>query len=151
MMLQTHLSPEECRTRLVERADPYGFVLRLPGNKPNLGNTWTTTFRLRRKRDYANPNAPYFYGRLLESTNGTTIDGKFQMHPFTRGFLVCVALFLVCANLLVPHPEPCMTAGMVAMFALFVALGKALARGEKEAIIAFLKSQLEANEELLPV
>jgi hypothetical protein len=163
MILRTHIAIDECRARLASAVDPvrWGFSLSgYAGAKPILGKLRDTTFRLQMRPCYRNSFAPLFFGHFVASAEGTVVEGDFRMHPFVRVFMIFWFSFLVvfaAIALVVPsrdQPEApwgraallIVAAGMGAFGVGLVKFGGWLGRTEKEVIVGFLKSTLEANE-----
>ena len=161
--LRTRLSAEECRARLASATDLGGLALswNSPAEAPQfLGDFRGAAFRLHTGRYYTNSFAPFFYGHLSPSDNGTVIEGEFKMHPFARISTVFwfsfVAIF-AAGGLIVPMgKQPGTSLGPGTLFlalGCFMVLGMALVifgrwlgRGEQKTILDFLKTSLEASQ-----
>jgi hypothetical protein len=89
--LRTHLSVEDCVTRLKESTEPERFLSRadvpflgplLTMNRPQIRLTMRESgFRLRKQIYYRNSGSPLFYGKLNPDAErgGTTIIGHFEL------------------------------------------------------------------------
>jgi hypothetical protein len=163
MTLRTQFPIDVCRTRLASAVDPERWAFTrsgYAGAKPILGKLLDTTFRLQVRRGYRNSFAPFFFGRFVASASGTIVEGDFRMHPFVKGFMFFwfsfLAVFAAIALVLPSRGQPeapwgraALLIGAAVMGAFGVGLvkfGGLLGHGEEEAIVAFLKSTLEANE-----
>ena len=164
MTWRTRLSIEACKARLAAGID----VERLwftrsgyRGERPILGKIRDTRFRLQKRRYYRNSFAPFFYGRFVDSGGSTLIEGEFRMHPFVKVFmglwLSFIALFSVLALASSTRPGEqegkgialVFSAGMMVFGIALIKFGHWLARAEKPAIVAFLKTTLEAEDALV--
>ena len=92
--------------------------------------------RLQQRRNHRNSFAPYLYGQFNAADGGTRVEDEFRLHPFAQIFMALWFSFL-------------------AVFAISVLVlpsqGQAdsarwLARNEEGAILALLKSSLEASD-----
>ena len=163
MTLRTQIPLEECKNRLASNVDPARFEISPSGHagsRPIIGKLYDSTFRLQKRRYYRNSFAPFFFGRFVASNEGTLIEGEFRMHPFVKVFMTVWFSFLVVifaillisvfagrtefqSNRVVGLLSP---AGMAIFGVLLVKFGKWLGRNEETAILAFLKSTLEADD-----
>ncbi len=163
MKLRTQLSADECRKRLASGTDLGGLSLswNTPAAGPKvLGDFRGAAFRLHTGRYYTNSFAPFFYGKLSASENGTLIEGGFQMHPFARMFAVFwfsfVAVFAAAGFIVPMGKEPGRSVGRGTLFLALgsfvvagvglIKFGQWLGRGEQKTILDFLKTSLEATE-----
>jgi hypothetical protein len=106
-----------------------------------------------------NSFAPFYYGRLEESSGGTRIKGRFRLHPLVRVFLavwfgglaVMEALMLWLPRSAWGHGRPppwWAPLGPVAMMMLgygLILAGGWFARGQLESMQRFLSRELEAQ------
>jgi hypothetical protein len=161
MKLRTKLSVADCRKRLASATDLGGLALSWDANGPGavVGEFRGPLFRLHTKKYYSNSFAPFFYGKLAEADGGAILEGGFRMHPFIRLFMVFWFAFLLlfgAGGLIVPAlPHPAVGIGRSCFFSVLallavvgvglIQLGKWLGRGEKEVILSFLETTLEAT------
>jgi len=160
--LRTPLPIEECTARLASGVDVERLAFSWSGHagsRPILGKFSENGFRLQKRRYYRNEFAPFFYGRFVSADPGTLIDGEFRMHPFTRAFMTFwfsfLALYLAVVLIQLAMGRPgiqedrglllAFPFGMMAFGVALVKFGRWLGR-EERAIVAFLKTTLEANE-----
>ena len=159
--LQTHIPIDDCKSRLAASMDAERLAFSrsgYAGSKEILGKIRGTGFRLQKRRYYRNSFAPYFYGRLEAADGGTRIEGEFKMHPAARIFMTFwfsfLALFAAAALILPSQGQPeagrlpflAVAAFMAAFGVGLIKFSRWLARGEKVAIMDFLKSKLEASD-----
>lgn len=88
MTIQSPFSVEQCRALLQSTTVPestFGTMF-LPAGKI-IGKFSGDNFRLRQKKSYNNSFAPFFFGKLSQTSSGTEISGKFRMHPFVVAFM----------------------------------------------------------------
>jgi len=154
---------EECKARLAAGVDAERFAFSwsgYAGTKPILGKLRDENFRLQKRRYYHNGFAPHFYGQFVASGRETLIEGEFRMHPGARiymtlwfSFLAFVTIAMLVSEisrrggfkgdwasvLLIP-------AGLAVFGVALIKFGQWLGRGEERAIVAFLKSMLEAED-----
>jgi hypothetical protein len=57
------------------------------GKRPLLGEVGEDTFRLRKRLNYRNDFARWFYARFIPEQGGTRIEACFETHRFTRYFM----------------------------------------------------------------
>jgi hypothetical protein len=163
MTLRTCISIDECKARLATAIDVERFAFSwsgYAGSKDILGKIRDTSFRLQKRRYYRNSFAPFFFGRFVVSDGGTLIEGDFKMHPAVKVFLVIWFSFLAFFVLMTvtltatgrAHMDDDRGLALVipfgmAIFAVaLVKFGQRLGRSEEQAILAFLKSALEASD-----
>jgi len=124
-----------------------------------------SNFRLRQKRSYGNAFAPFFYGKLRKSMNGTEISGEFRMHPSVVasmtlwfGFLLLFGgtmVFKSLVQLSTGHYDHGKNANplvgvvgpiiMLVFGAALVKFGKLLARSEKTHISHLLQQTFSVS------
>jgi hypothetical protein len=160
--LRTSLSPDQCKARLASATDLSGLSLSWNSTAdapPVLGDFRGASFRLHTSRYYTNSFAPFFYGKLLPSDNGTLIQGEFKMHPFARLLTLFWFSFIgifAAGGLIVPMQDQPLTGlgrrvffealvGFAILGVVLVKFGQWLGRGEHKTILDFLKSSLEAS------
>ena len=104
---------------------------------------------------------PFFFGRVDEGPGGTVVRGRFGVHPIPIIFLVCMLTFVAYMALFLARMaaaghgtfsvRPALAILMpVAFGAIAVAvfwLGVALGKDQRQAILGFLESVLEASRE----
>ena len=159
--LHTRLSLAECQSRLAAAVDIQKLAFTrsgYAGSKDILAKINGATFRLQKRRNYRNGFAPFLYGRLVATENGTRIEGKFRMHPAARAFMVFwfgfLALMAIAVLLLPAHGQPetarfsvlQVTAGLAAFGVALVKFGGWLGRNEREALVDFLKRTFVASD-----
>ena len=161
MNLQTRLSLDECKSRLADSVDPLKLgwsVSGYAGSKEVLGKFRGDSFRLQKRRNYRNSFAPYLYGQFKTGDGATRVEGEFKLHPFTKIFMALwfsfLAAFSVAVLVLPSHgqadsarwPLLLFAAGMAAFGVALIKFSRWLARNEAGAIVALLKSRLEASD-----
>jgi hypothetical protein len=163
MTLHTRIPIEKCKARLASGVDAERFAFSWSGyggSRTILGKLRDTGFRFQKRRYYHNSFAPFFFGRFVASDSGTLIEGEFRMHPFVKVFMIAWFSFLAVSTVIVfvsviagradvqgnPALGLGIPAGMAAFGVALVKFGRWLSRGEERAIVAFLKSTLEAND-----
>ena len=163
MKLHTSLSVAQCQARLASSTDAVRLAISwsgYAGSKEILGKIRGTGFRLQKRRNYRNSFAPLFYGQFIGTDDGTTIEGEFRMHRFTRVFIVCwfsfIGLFDIAVLALISRGEPgalaggtllLLSSGVLAAFGVgLLKFGQRLAHGEQQVILSFLRSTFETAD-----
>jgi hypothetical protein len=166
MRLQTKLPIDECERRLASAIDVEGLLGFLGGSgerKPMIGRIRGGSFRIRKKIIYRNSFRPCLFGRFLRCDSQTLVEADFGIHPSARRSVICYYSFLaiwivmlfasvamgrtnindLCGTnvlfLLVP-------VGMAVLGYFGGKLGIWFGRGDKKAIVTFLKRTLEATD-----
>jgi hypothetical protein len=162
MKFKTRMPIAECRSRLASATDLRGLALSWDAEGPGtvVGEFRGRAFRLHTKRYYDNAFAPFFYGTLIGLEDGTMLEGRFKMHPFIRLFTLfwfSILVVFAAGALMVPaqgHPAGgagkglffAVLAGLAVLGVVLVAMGRWLARAERDVILSFLKNTLETTD-----
>ena len=161
MKLQTRLSIDDCKARLADSVDPVklGWTISgYAGSREILGKIRGNSFRLQKRRNSRNSFAPYLYGQFKAADGGTRVEDEFRLHPFAQIFMALwfsfLAVFAISMLVLpsqgqagsVRWPLLAVAAGMAAFGIGLVKFSRWLARNEEGAILALLKSSLEASD-----
>ena len=164
MKLRARIPVEECKARLAAGVDEERFAFSwsgYAGSKPILGKIRDGNFRLQKRRYYHNGFAPLFYGQFVASGRETLIEGEFRMHPGVKFYMTLWFSFvaLVAVATLVSEIAKrgglkgawasvlMIPAAMVVFGVALIKFGQWLGRGEERAVVAFLKSTFEAEDE----
>ena len=159
--LHTRLSMAECQSRLAAGVDMQKLAFTrsgYAGTKEILAKISGATFRLQKRRTYRNSFAPFFYGKLIATENGTRIEGELRMHPAARVFMVFwfgfLAVLAIAALILPSRGQSeagrlsvlLVSAGLAAFGVALVKFGARLGRNERKALLDFLKRTFEASD-----
>jgi hypothetical protein len=92
LALRTDLGLEDCQRRLQEATDAakrtvFSFS-GYKGSRPVLSNLDGSKFKIWKRRYYRNSFAPFFFGTLSQENGGTRVEGRFDMDPFVKGFMI---------------------------------------------------------------
>lgn len=155
VVLVSPLSRESVVQRLREAVDSeWSFG----GDKSVVGHVGDDRFRLRLRIGYRNSFQTFVFCEMKRDGRGTRIEGRCGMHPFAAIFMTAwigaVAVLALAAVSGVMTAE----AGAAAQGAIWlvpiimvgfgvglVALGRWLARNERERLVAFLEQTIEAR------
>jgi len=163
MTFLTQIPIEECKSRLAAGIDTEKFAFTwsgYAGSKPILGKLHGNDFRLQKRRYYKNDLARHFFGRFVTAGRDTRIEGEFRIRPIAKYFVIGWFSFLGLMLLITlvvmasggsraQGPPAIYLLGFPAMAAFgfaIVRFSRWLGRGEERAIVAFLKSTLEAKD-----
>ena len=163
MRLRARIPIEECKARLASGVDEERLAFSwsgYAGSRPIVGKFRDASFRLQKRRYYHNSFAPFFYGQFIPSGRETLIEGEFRIRRAVKvSMTVWFSLLAVLSVALLVQEVSrrggfkadwplvlLIPAGMVVFGVALIKFGQWLGRTEERAIVAFLKSTLEADE-----
>lgn len=139
--LNTSYPIEICKSILRENTSKFDLIIGLPkGDKEFLTIMFGEYFAMMHRINYRNSFAPILYGKISNSSEGTSIRGLFMLFPYTITFLIILAL--LCRNWIYDMPRFIIP---ILLFFVLIFMGIYIVRKEPKLIVEFLKNRLNAR------
>jgi hypothetical protein len=157
--LRTDLGLEDCLRRLQGATDLAKRTIfsfsGYKGSHPVLSKLDGDKFKIWKRRYYRNSFAPFFFGTLTQDGRGTLVEGRFDMDPFVKAFVI---LWLAIVGLsgisevssALSHGHSARTdvlfrGGMFLFGLILPRFGQLIAKSEERFLRDFLESTLAAR------
>jgi hypothetical protein len=159
--LRTDLSVDECLRRLREGTDiGIRTIFSLSGYKgknPVLSRSEGDKFRLWKRKYYRNDFAPVFFGSVTREEPGSRIEGRFEMEPLVKKFMIFWLAVVGLGGLTTVYSEfahhhardarqEAALVGAMLLFGLLLPqFGRLIGLGQEKFLREFLETMLEAR------